>query len=246
MGETGETGGLCASPGPAVKGPVVRAGTGLKQRRTRTRLTAAARTLTIEHGLAGFTVLELCEQVGVSRRTFFNYFPSKEHAVLGFAHGASERHVAAFMAARTSGPAPTSGPASNLIADLAALAEASFGDLGLTAADAAALAAALRREPALLPLLLDAAQREQERFVVMVAEREGQGSDRVTAEVAVKVVGCLVGLAAETFLTEANTTPFSVLLRARLVSASALFARPADTPFTPPALPLTKDPVRTP
>ena len=43
----------------------------------------AARVLTAEEGLNGFTIEQLCEDVGVSRRTFFNYFPSKEDAIIG-------------------------------------------------------------------------------------------------------------------------------------------------------------------
>ena len=43
----------------------------------------AARRLIIANGLTGFTIEELCEEVGVSRRTFFNYFPSKESAIIG-------------------------------------------------------------------------------------------------------------------------------------------------------------------
>ncbi len=35
------------------------------------------------YGLNGFTIEQLCEDVGVSRRTFFNYFPSKEDAIIG-------------------------------------------------------------------------------------------------------------------------------------------------------------------
>src|SRR4029079_7383741 len=36
-----------------------------------------------EHGFSHFTIEQLCEQVGVSRRTFFNYFPTKDDAFLG-------------------------------------------------------------------------------------------------------------------------------------------------------------------
>jgi AcrR family transcriptional regulator len=38
--------------------------------------------LVLRHGLAGATVDAIAEQAGVSRRTFFNYFPTKEDAVL--------------------------------------------------------------------------------------------------------------------------------------------------------------------
>ena len=59
---------------------------GLRERKraaTRTAITAVARSLTAEHGLNGFTVEEVCEAAGISRRTFFNYFQSKEDAIIG-------------------------------------------------------------------------------------------------------------------------------------------------------------------
>ena len=36
-------------------------------------------------GLNGYTVEEVCERGGISRRTFFNYFPTKEDAIIGHA-----------------------------------------------------------------------------------------------------------------------------------------------------------------
>src|SRR6476660_5993038 len=59
---------------------------GLRERKraaTRAAITAVARSLTAERGLNGYTVEEVCEQAGISRRTFFNYFPAKEDAILG-------------------------------------------------------------------------------------------------------------------------------------------------------------------
>jgi AcrR family transcriptional regulator len=43
----------------------------------------AAGELVTENGLSGTTVEAIASQAGVSRRTFFNYFQSKEDAVLG-------------------------------------------------------------------------------------------------------------------------------------------------------------------
>src|SRR5258707_8029297 len=65
---------------------------------TASRLTTLSRRLTAERGLNGFTIEELCDEVGVSRRTFFNYFPSKEEAVVRVdqTHEAG-RHPAAFL-----------------------------------------------------------------------------------------------------------------------------------------------------
>lgn len=43
----------------------------------------AAADLVLDRGLAQVTVDEIAERAGVSQRTFFNYFPTKEDAVLG-------------------------------------------------------------------------------------------------------------------------------------------------------------------
>ena len=48
---------------------------------TRTAMTTAALRLAREHGSGGFTVDQLADAAGVSRRTFFNYFPSIEAAL---------------------------------------------------------------------------------------------------------------------------------------------------------------------
>ncbi|GGM16352.1 TetR/AcrR family transcriptional regulator [Nakamurella endophytica] len=54
-----------------------------KKQATRRRLTSAARRLAVEHGLDQVTVEMICSEVGVSVRTFFNYFDSKEQSVVG-------------------------------------------------------------------------------------------------------------------------------------------------------------------
>ncbi|RYJ06280.1 MAG: TetR family transcriptional regulator, partial [Actinomycetales bacterium] len=55
----------------------------LKKVETAHRITLCAQRLTDEHGLDGFTMDDLAEASEVSRRTLFNYFPSKADAVLG-------------------------------------------------------------------------------------------------------------------------------------------------------------------
>lgn len=55
--------------------------------------------LACEHGLAQTTVEAIAEAAGVSKRTFFNYFPTKEDAVLGVqAPTLSEESIAQFRA----------------------------------------------------------------------------------------------------------------------------------------------------
>jgi AcrR family transcriptional regulator len=60
--------------------------TGLRERKraeTRDKLETAAVTLALKNGLEHATIDAICEMAGVSGRTFFNYFDSKEDAILG-------------------------------------------------------------------------------------------------------------------------------------------------------------------
>lgn len=54
-----------------------------KRAQTHRRIHEAAVELTLRDGLAAATVSEIAERAGISRRTFFNYYASKEDAVLG-------------------------------------------------------------------------------------------------------------------------------------------------------------------
>lgn len=54
-----------------------------KKRATYDSLIDSAQRLVAERGLDAVTVEEVCAEAGVSTRTFFNYFDSKDDAVLG-------------------------------------------------------------------------------------------------------------------------------------------------------------------
>ena len=54
-----------------------------KRLATRRRIEDAATALVEKHGFDHVTVEDICAAAEVSRRTFFNYFASKESAVFG-------------------------------------------------------------------------------------------------------------------------------------------------------------------
>ncbi|AEG81310.1 TetR-family transcription regulator [Corynebacterium ulcerans BR-AD22] len=55
----------------------------IKKIRTHQAIEDSATRLVLERGFSNVTVEEICEPVGVSKRTFFNYFATKDDAVLG-------------------------------------------------------------------------------------------------------------------------------------------------------------------
>ncbi|GAA4630885.1 TetR/AcrR family transcriptional regulator [Actinoallomurus vinaceus] len=81
---------------------------GLRERKkveTREALRAAAIRLFLERGPSAVTVNDICEAARVSRRTFFNYFESKEAAVFAWDQRLSDE-FASRLAARPSHEPP--------------------------------------------------------------------------------------------------------------------------------------------
>jgi AcrR family transcriptional regulator len=79
-------------------------GTGLRERKkaeTREALRAAAIRLFLEHDPSAVTVNDICDAARVSRRTFFNYFESKEAALFAWDQRLTEE-LASRLAARPS------------------------------------------------------------------------------------------------------------------------------------------------
>lgn len=54
-----------------------------KKQKARIAIEKAALELVLEHGYDGTTVEDICERAEVSKKTFFNYFPSKAAVVTG-------------------------------------------------------------------------------------------------------------------------------------------------------------------
>ncbi|WP_209021901.1 TetR family transcriptional regulator [Nocardioides sp. 503] len=162
----------------------------LRERRrleTEHRITICAQRLTDERGLDGFTMDELAETAEVSRRTLFNYFPSKIDAVLGNPPEVPPDVLATFYAG---------GPHGHLVDDLGELAMVLLRSKVLDREEMARG----RRIVVTTPRLIVAAHERFEalagEFVEMILAREGQeyGADRARLLVQLFVAlfdGCL-------------------------------------------------------
>lgn len=186
-----------------------------RKRETSRALTQAARRLTTERGFAGFTIEELCAEVGVSRRTFFNYFESKENAVFGFAtiDSRQEELEEAFVAEH-----------GDLLDDFMRLTILRFG-LFNPLEDAAELFAVIEQEPRLLKAAFEQLAKNERRDVGLIVRRTGEAPDaELRAEVMVQSVGALVRLAMDQLLHHQSTETFEALVTRRLDLARAVYA----------------------
>lgn len=196
---------------------------GLRERKraaTHSAITSAARGLTAEHGLAGFTVEQLCEQVGISRRTFFNYFPAKEDAVLGAPAALPEELTEPFIAAGTPGP----GLSPTLLQDLVDLSVAHMDSMAVSRAELAQLKDALSTEPKLVLKLMQGTREADERLRRLIARREHlEPADPQITAVAT-VFSALIQRAGPEFFDLDNKRSYRAVLTSAVESARAAFS----------------------
>lgn len=192
-----------------------------KMLETAARLTAVSRRLTAERGLGGFTIEEVCGEVEVSRRTFFNYFPSKEDAVLGVnPDDETERFAAEFLERGSHGWAC-------VVDDLVDLVIVHFQAAGVDAAGHAQFVAAVEREPKLLLRFMGVTRERDRQAMELVAFREGVAVDDPRVEAAVYVLSTLLRSAGDRLLDPAHRSDLSTTLRESLAALRAVLATPA-------------------
>lgn len=132
-----------------------------KKRQTFRTLQAAAWRLVAEHGLDGVTVDEIAAAANVSKRTFFNYFDSKESAIVDPEPGRVEC-LAASLAARPADETP-----------LQALRAATIASLTCHARDLQQLTALVCANPGLIGPQVRAFAPLRRVIVEWAAERTG-------------------------------------------------------------------------
>ncbi len=198
-----------------------------KREATRSAITAAARTFTAQNGLNGFTVGQLCEHVGISRRTFFNYFPSKEDAIIG--HLLDEfpaDATAAFLDGGPQKPGVERGPhglSTTLLRDLYRLMSAMVAELDLTRDHINQLMAVMKKEPQLMMKLVGGAHVREQEFTDLIAQREQLPPDDPLADMASAVFGMCSHRASQVFFSDDNTKSYEELLAANLLNTQKIF-----------------------
>lgn len=141
-----------------------------KKQATRAALSRAAVRLSLEHGVENVTVEQIADAADVSLRTFFNYFSSKEEAVVAGDPARGEMLLDE-LTARPASESPLTA--------LRAAVHAFVDDL--VSAERREALQMMRRSSALLPHQLAAYAATERALAVAIAERVGEEVPAVDA-----------------------------------------------------------------
>jgi len=203
---------------------------GLRERKraaTRAAITAVARSLTAEHGLNGYTVEEVCERTGISRRTFFNYFPTKEDAIIGHVDDDFPAAVVTrFIEGGAASPAGEISP--TLLSDLVRLSLDLSEQMNASEEETRQLIAVIQKEPQLMLRIIGASEQREAEFARMLAARENVPPDHPVVRMAVLLLGNIARKTSAAYFSEGNTSPYRDLLLENVEAARTLFSQPLD------------------
>jgi AcrR family transcriptional regulator len=209
---------------------------GLRERKwlaTRDALVEAARALSVEHGFSHFTVEQLCEQVGVSRRTFFNYFPTKEDALLGQPHEGITSEVAEDFVSKGANSRPgTISP--GLLDDMAEVLCTLTESMPFTHGTFDQMLAAIDKDPKLMAVIRRSSDRKESAFRELVARREGIDPADPRAHMATALLTAVAHRTVAEFFRPDNTRTYRDVLTGQVAAVKALFPTSDFPPQTSP------------
>lgn len=189
---------------------------GLRERKrhaTRVAISDTARELTATEGFNNWTIEQLCEQVGVSRRTFFNYFPTKEDALVGHRDDDISEDISEGFLQGTG----------TLLDDLCVMMCAQAEQNQLEPRQFSQLREAISSDPSLLVKLLGTAKAREDEMAALIAEREGFAADDLRATVAATLISTLSYQSTERFLLAGNGASYPDILTGYIEAARSLF-----------------------
>jgi AcrR family transcriptional regulator len=150
---------------------VVEPALGLRERKKRARREAlidATHRLVAEHGLDAVTVEAICDEAGVSARTFFNYFETKDDAVLG--------HTPWPLDSAATEAFATGGPTGHLLADLQVLVGSFLSDAPIGRQRVARALELAAKEPRLLARHLAWMEQHKGQLSALIERRLGSAA----------------------------------------------------------------------
>ena len=184
------------------------------RRGTELRIVDAAQRLADERGsIDGFTMEELAEACDVSRRTLFNYFPSKVDAVLGPDVVLPSEAMDTFR---------TGGPSGDLIDDLQALVLAILENEDVDQPTIQRFDRIVHANPVLLITLKERMRHMVERLVEAAVQRPGGDLAPRDVQVAIAVLGGVVEVAVTTFIDDPEQD-FAELIVSGITTVRRLF-----------------------
>ncbi|MEU4570464.1 TetR family transcriptional regulator [Micromonospora sp. NPDC023956] len=200
-----------------------------RKRQTRATLSTTALRMVAEHGLDHVTVDEISEAAGVSPRTFFNYFTSKDEAVIGDAVVDEERLVARLAAVGAEVPA-----VATLRTAFAELVEDVQADRELWCLRMRVV----ERNPALLSRLVTIGVRNERTITAAVAARLGLPEDHDYPALVAAVTGAALRTCLGQWARGDGARPLTTLVDEAFAALAAGLPEPrtARDPSQPPAL----------
>jgi AcrR family transcriptional regulator len=155
----------------------------------------------------------MCSEVGVSRRTFFNYYASKENAVLGIPVRSDTSDLEDDFVTGSG----------SLIEDLAELHIARWERLALTRAEAEEMGRIFEREPRLFAHFISLNAEGEREDIALVRRRPDAPTDDVRLATLVQVFGALIRPTIFEYFAD-DRQSFRALLLRRLDAARSIFA----------------------
>jgi AcrR family transcriptional regulator len=185
----------------------------LRRRWVIERITRCAQALAEERGIDGFTMDDVAECAGVSRRTLFNYVPGKLDAVLGAPPDPDPSRLSEFVAG---------GPTGRLGEDVKAVFAALLESKGMAREDVARVHRLIASDARIYKALHDKFAKATTLLAEAILTREGSNFDPVTAKAAASVTLSLFDVALDAFVANPDISLADHFLRV-FDGAAALF-----------------------
>lgn len=199
----------------------------LNKRARRGAIIDAAQRLVREHGYDAVSTGRIAAEAGVSPRTFFNYFESKDQAVIGIS-------PALRLDPEVSGRFREGGPSGHLLTDLGLLLGGILDQLGDDPARVMTAIELVRREPTLLQHHQDAVERHRNELLDMFEARRAAVPGTPHPDTLLALTGALAQATTLAWARSGGTDPIRTHLDRAAADLRLALAGPGESSPRPP------------